>query len=223
MKWLDGITAKPWLPQTAGMVAPTAFTPVPILALRVLMGIITVFFLLIMVTFIVRSQYADFQALAGEPWQPFTDTGRLWLNTGVLLMASIGMELAVRQQGKGRSVPMMMLLSAGAFLAVCFLLLQVAVWRYLLSLGYGVSDNPANSYFYLFTGLHALHLLGGLLALARVFYRLFRGVSADRVLIAVKACAIYWHYLFILWLVLFFFLTRTPETYAFIAAVCGLG
>lgn len=223
MKWLDGITAKPWLPQPAGMTAQTHVTPIPLLALRVLLGIITVFFLLIMVTFIVRSQFEDFRALAGEPWQPFTDTGRLWINTAVLLLASIGMEVAVRQWQKGQSALMMLMLSAGAFLAISFLVLQVAVWRYLMSLGYGVSENPANSYFYLFTGLHALHLLGGVLALVRVFYRLYRGVAADRVFIAVKACVIYWHYLFILWLVLFFFLTRTPDTYAFIAAVCGLG
>lgn len=223
MRWLDSITVKPWLPQPAGMEVQSHYTPIPILALRVLMGIITVFFFLIMVTFIVRSQFDDFLALAGEPWQPFTNTGRLWINTAVLLLASIGMEVAVRQWQNGQTRLMMVMLSAGAFLAISFLVLQFAVWRYLMSLGYGLSENPANSYFYLFTGLHALHLLGGLLALARVFFRLYRGVSAERVFLAVKGCAIYWHYLFILWLVLFFFLTRTPETYAFIAAVCGLG
>lgn len=223
MRWLDSITVKPWLPQPAGIPVESNYTPIPILAVRVLLGIISVFFFLIMVTFIVRSQFDDFMALAGEPWQPFTNTGRLWINTAVLLLASIGMEIAVRQWQNGQTRLMMLMLSAGAFLAISFLVLQFAVWRYLMSLGYGLSENPANSYFYLFTGLHAVHLLGGLLALVRVFYRLYRGVSAERVFLAVKGCAIYWHYLFILWLVLFFFLTRTPETYAFIAAACGLG
>jgi cytochrome c oxidase subunit 3 len=90
-------------------------------------------------------------------------------------------------------------------------------------MGYGLASNPANSYFYILTGLHALHLTGGLLALGKVLV----GFKAAKDLLsaqaAIEACALYWHYLFGLWLVLFFMLTRTPETYAMIAAACGLG
>ena len=90
----------------------------------------------------------------------------------------------------------------------------------MLNLGYGLSANPANSYFYMLTGVHAAHIVGGLVALGWVCQRLLRGADAE---VALRACASYWHYLFVLWLVLFFMLTRTPETYAMIAAFCGLG
>lgn len=226
MKWLGFLTDKPWLPQPAGS-APElhgpARMPAPKIALMALLGIISVFFLLIFVTFITRSQYEDFQALAGEPWQPFTDTGRLWINTAVLLAASVFMNRAVRALHRARPQAMLGWLAGGALAAVAFLILQVSVWQFLMRLGYGVSANAANSYFYMLTGLHGLHLVGGLVALGRVFARLRADRTRRDVATAIEGCALYWHYLFVLWLVLFFLLTRTPDTYAFIAAACGLG
>ena len=226
MKWFGFLSDKPWLPIPAGS-APEltgpAQVPAPKIALGALLGIISVFFLLIFVTFITRSQYEDFQALAGEPWQPFSDTWRLWINTAVLLAASVFMHRAVRKMRQNPAEAPLGWLAGGALAAVLFLILQVSVWQFLMRLGYGVSANPANSYFYMLTGLHGLHLIGGLVALGRVFLQLGSDRSRRDITTAIEGCALYWHYLFILWLVLFFLLTRTPDTYAFIAAACGLG
>lgn len=214
---------KPWLVDAGEAPLVTPATPAAKLALRVMLVVISVFFILIFVTFIERSQYQDFRALAGEPWQPFTDSIRLWVNTAVLLLASLAMHQAVRYLHREQTLAMRYALAGGALAALVFLVLQVSVWQYLVRLGYGVSDNPANSYYFMLTALHALHLVGGLVALSRVFLHLLRGESGDRMAVAIQACATYWHYLFILWLVLFFMLTRTPEAYATIAALCGLG
>ncbi|GGX58479.1 cytochrome c oxidase subunit 3 [Saccharospirillum salsuginis] len=226
MKWFGFLSDKPWLPIPAGS-APEltgpAQVPAPKIALGALLGVISVFFLLIFVTFITRSQYEDFQALAGEPWQPFSDTWRLWINTAVLLAASVFMHRAVQKVRQNPSEAPLGWLAGGALAAVLFLILQVSVWQFLMRLGYGVSANPANSYFYMLTGLHGLHLIGGLVALGRVFLQLSSDRSRRDITTAIEGCALYWHYLFILWLVLFFILTRTPDTYAFIAAACGLG
>ena len=48
------------------------------------MAIVSVLFFLFIITFLSRSQYPDFEALAGAPWQPFTDPSRLWFNTALL-------------------------------------------------------------------------------------------------------------------------------------------
>ncbi len=218
MAWTQIFTDKPWLPEPAGEVPLTdTGRPPGLIALRMLLGAITILFMLFFVTFIERSQFQDFHALAGEPWQPFTDSLRLWINTGVLLLASVTLHGAAKTTNRNLAVG---LLGGSAFFALLFVLLQVSVWQFLLNLGYSLSANPANSYFYMLTGVHALHIVGGLVALGWVCQRLLAGADTE---VALRACATYWHYLFVLWLVLFFMLTRTPETYAMIAAFCGLG
>ncbi|MBB3048646.1 cytochrome c oxidase subunit 3 [Litorivivens lipolytica] len=218
MSWTQIFTDKPWLPEAAGEVPDTDTGKAPgQIALRMLLGAITILFLLFFVTFIERSQFQDFHALAGEPWQPFTDSMRLWVNTGVLLLASLCLHWAVRTSQKQQAI---LLLLGGGFFAALFVVLQVSVWQFLYNLGYGLAENPANSYFYMLTGVHATHIIGGLFALLLVGRKYLAGADTG---VALRACATYWHYLFVLWLVLFFMLTRTPETYAIIAAFCGLG
>lgn len=226
MRGLGFLLEKPWLPQSDG--GPSGSDsgprmPASKVSLIFLLAVISSLFILFFVTFISRSQFEDFRALAGEPWQPFTDSLRLWINSGVLLIASLGMHFAVRSVKARHPGGLLLSLCVGAIGALLFIALQVSVWQYLLRLGYGVSGNPANSYFFILTGLHVVHLAGGLAALARVFWRLYRHRSPDNVQTAIEGCALYWHYLFVLWLVLFFMLTRTPEAYATIAALCGLG
>lgn len=221
MSWLQIFTDKPWLPDPAGTVPHTESSVAPtLIALRVLLVAITILFMLFFVTFIERSQFHDFRALAGEPWQPFSDSPRLWLNTAALLLASVAMQGALSASRHGKTAAALWQLAAGGLFAIVFVLLQISVWQFLGRLGYPLTANPANSYFYILTGLHALHLAGGLVALGLVYRRLLAGRDQQ---VAIRACAVYWHYLFALWLVLFFMLTRTPETYAIIAAFCGLG
>lgn len=225
MRGLGFLFDKPWLPDpradATGSDPNKRMSSVKVTLIFFLL-VITSVFMLFFVTFISRSQFEDFHALAGEPWQPFTDSVRLWVNSVVLLGASVGMQMAVHSLRRKRPGALIIGLCIGAIGALGFMVLQVAVWRYLLRLGYALGDNPANSYFFILTGLHLLHLGGGLVALGRVFWRL-RRASISELKTAIESCAVYWHYLFGLWLVLFFLLTRTPEAYATIAALCGLG
>ena len=87
----------------------------------------------------------------------------------------------------------------------CFRVLvgQLLVWRQLGSLGYFVDSNPSNSFFYLITGLHGLHLLGGLVAWFRASVRLWRGAEVAKIRMSVELCAVYWHFLLLVWLVMF--------------------
>jgi cytochrome c oxidase subunit 3 len=87
--------------------------------------------------------------------------------------------------------------------ALVFLIGQLIVWQQLISLDYFVASNPANTFFYLITGLHGLHLLGGIVALAVVAYKSQR--LSDVVLLSSQTSllATYWHYMLVVWVVFF--------------------
>jgi cytochrome c oxidase subunit 3 len=76
-------------------------------------------------------------------------------------------------------------------------------WRDFAADGYFATENPAFSFFYLLTGMHGLHIIGGLVALGRVNFRAWHGVSAARLVLSTELCAMYWHVLLVVWLVLF--------------------
>jgi cytochrome c oxidase subunit III len=87
-------------------------------------------------------------------------------------------------------------------MALAFLASQLWAWKSLGALGYDLAGNPANSFFYMMTALHALHLVGGLFAWVRT-NALARGEELQRLDLNVTLCAIYWHFLLVVWLVLF--------------------
>jgi cytochrome c oxidase subunit 3 len=153
---------------------------------------------------------------------PLAQTGSLWLNSLFLIAASIGLQWArvAARRGHGKTTVVAFIL--GGALAIAFLAGQFWVWQQFAAQGYLLASNPANSFFYLLTGLHALHLLGGLIAWARTLSKLLLREPVQSLSTSVELCAIYWHYLLALWLLLFALLTSTPQTYEAIAAFCGL-
>ncbi|NQD94901.1 cytochrome C oxidase subunit III [Pseudomonas sp. CrR25] len=189
--------------------------------LRVFLAVVSSLFFLFFIAFIARSQVADWQPLT-EPLAPLASARLLWLNSLLLLLASIALQsarVAARREWSGATIVGFVL---GGVFALAFLLGQLWVWQRFAAWGYVVAGNPANSFFYLLTGLHGLHLLGGLVAWGRVLIRFARRMPLAQLKGGIELCAIYWHYLLALWLALFALLTSTPETYAAIAAFCGL-
>lgn len=214
---------KPWLnPSSQDAALPpvdpqaTART-----ALRFIMAIIGVLFFLFIITFLSRSQYPDFQALAGQPWQPFTDATRLWFNTGLLAASSIALHLGLLGARRNRLNYAVAGVSAAVFFAVAFLVAQLELWRHLQELGYYITGNPANSYFYLLTAVHGLHVLGGLVVLANVVFRVWYDGTAASLGGPLGLCAQYWHFLLAVWLILFALLTSRADTINTLAALCG--
>jgi cytochrome c oxidase subunit 3 len=198
--------------------------------LRILLLVISSLFFLFIVAFLIRSQLSDWEHLS-EPWKPLAHPWQLWVNTGVLVMASIcfqGARYLSRKpddkkkyfQKDFRNAYQSLIL--GGMFTLLFLAGQLYVWRELIQLGYYVNGNPANSFFYLFTGMHGLHLLGGMVAWSLAVVKVWQGAPLTSMKQKIDLCAIYWHYMLGLWLVLMFFLTSSPETYATLARLCGL-
>jgi cytochrome c oxidase subunit 3 len=225
MSFFKTLAEKPWQPQTAGASFENAeFDAIRVpekTALKFFLAVVGIIFFLFTVTFLARTQYPDFQALAGEPWQPFTDASQLWLNTGALFLASIAMHWTMKLSEQENMNGVIVGLVAALLFTALFLVGQVSVWKQLYALGYFINSNPANSYFYLFTCVHGLHLLGGLIAFARVIIPFSSGRSFEKLSKGLSLCKTYWHFLFMIWILLFVLLTSSSETYNTIAVLCG--
>jgi cytochrome c oxidase subunit 3 len=104
-------------------------------------------------------------------------------------------------------------LLVGGASAMTFLAGQLLVWQQLNVAGYFVASNPANSFFYLITAAHGLHLMGGLVALGRTIAKVWRGAPMMQVRLSVELCAIYWHFLLLVWLVLLGLLTGWTDDF----------
>jgi len=243
MSIFSKLAEKPWLPAEDGALAadgvpayaPSGFPAKT--ALKFFIAVVSVLFFLFTITYLSRSQYPDFQALAGEPWLPLTNSLQLWLNSGFLLLASIFLQLSAkdsnRQATTGGESPqamevetlqingLLIYLVLAVIFSIAFVFGQYIVWQQLGSQGFLIYSNPANSYFYVLTAVHGIHLLGGLLALVRVLVHFYRKSELAVLRRSLGLCAFYWHYLFLLWMFLFALLTASPDTYNTIAAFCG--
>ena len=124
-------------------------------------------------------------------WVPMPDPPLLWINSAVLAGSSIAWEIARRADKRDRVVQASM---AGAALGLCFLIGQWLLWRHYQAAGYYLSANPANAFFYLLTALHALHIIGGLVAAGWAL--------VGRNLHHIRLCALYWHFLLLIWVLL---------------------
>ncbi len=125
------------------------------------------------------------------------------LSTILILGSSLTLELTRRALRRRNEADFMLWLVVTACLGVAFLVAQLAAWRQLVASGFFVNTNRHSGYAYIFTGLHAVHLLGGLLGLAYVVYRSRRGTwTAIRRRASVDATATYWHFLDGLWIYL---------------------
>jgi cytochrome c oxidase subunit 3 len=87
---------------------------------------------------------------------------------------------------------------------------QLYAWRQLEEAGLLVPSNPAIAFFYLLTAVHGLHLFGGLFVWARTLMRMRpKRVEPIDVRLSIELCTVYWHYLLLVWLVLFALLLST--------------
>ena len=160
---------------------------------------ITMVFVAFTSAYIVRGGLSD-------DWQAIELPRLLWLNAAVLLLSSLTLEEARKALKGGLRAACNRWLAVTTILGAAFLAGQLLVWRQLSAHGIYVSTNPSSSFFYLLTGAHGLHLLGGLLALlyADLEAWRYRLGPAKRTLLEVTA--IYWHFMDGLWVYILFLL-----------------
>ena len=140
---------------------------------------------------------------AGSDWAPIQIPSVLWMSTAVLLLSSLTMELGRRSFQNWKPIAFRKWMSATFILGVLFICGQLLAWQQLAAQGIFLHSNPHSSFFYVLTAVHAVHVLGGILALFYVLvqswrYKLTPGVSS-----APALCATYWHFVDAVWIYLF--------------------
>jgi cytochrome c oxidase subunit 3 len=202
---LHELTRKPWLSDPAEVADEQSGKsfPLPVekLGLRVFLAVVTVLFTLVIVVYSDRMSLADWRPLQ-EPWS-------LWLNTVLLILASVAFQWALVNARRGTIEGVRTGLNAAGVLTFAFLLGQLWVAQQLSAMGYYATESPAVAFLYLMSAMHGLHLLGGLVVWYRASARMRRGENAAQLYLSVELCAIYWHYLLAIWVVLFSLLLLT--------------
>ena len=142
---------------------------------------------------------------AGLDWTHLVLPPVLYLNTLLLLCSSGTLEIARRRivsSARGAAAqtaaPMLWLVATLA-LGLLFVAGQYAAWLQLKAQGLYLSTNPNSSFFYVFTGMHAAHVFGGLAGLLYVISKLYRSILRRSTF---NAAAQYWHFMGLLWLYL---------------------
>jgi len=166
-------------------------------------GSILMLFVALTSAYIVRSA-------SSNDWRPVAMPKVLWLSTALIIISSITMEFSRRSLKSNNSSAYLRWLLSTVLLGVGFVVAQLFAWRQLVRQGVYLASNPFNSFFYLFTAAHGLHLLGGLCALGYLVARTRTPrhtlEGALRRVGAADAVTIYWHFMDVLWIGLFLLL-----------------
>ena len=137
------------------------------------------------------------------PLQPRLPLGVTGVNTLVLLASSVAMAAALRALARGDRDTLVRRLVVTAGLGALFLLVQGYEWARLVHFGLTLSSGIYGSTFYTLIGTHAAHVLGALVWLAVTVALAARGRFADGRTGPLRACAMYWHFVVVLWPVLY--------------------
>lgn len=203
--WLlkSSFNVQPWVAEPVDETANQApmNANAKVVALATFLAVVTSFFALIMSAYGLRMDYGD--------WVPLNEPQLLWLNTGMLFLASLVLQWTRNGTVSGQVSRLKPGLIVTGLLTFAFLAGQFAAWRMLSASGQYVWSNPANAFFYLLTVAHALHILGGMYVWARATLRVVNGAHPDSVRESVVLCTVYWHFLLIVWLVMFGLLLST--------------
>jgi len=203
--WLlrQTFNTQPWVTEAADdAVSGTSLdTNTKAVALTVFLAVATSVFALFISAYTIRMEAPD--------WRPIAEPTLLWANTVILVLASVAYHWTRNAAVKGIESRVRPGLTVSGALTVLFLLGQLVAWRQLNAAGYYLDLNPANAFFYLLTAVHGLHMLGGLWVWARSTMKVWTGADSDSVRLSIELCTVYWHFLLLVWIVLFGMLLST--------------
>jgi len=150
------------------------------------------------------------RSASSNDWTPLPMPRVLLVSTALILASSVTLEAARRKLKAGLSALYKRWLLITVILGLAFLVAQLFAWRQLVRQGIYLASNPHSSFFYLLTGAHAVHLMGGLLGLLFLSLRWRRQTTEMTSLVkrkaATDAVTVYWHFMDALWIYLFLLL-----------------
>ena len=164
-------------------------------AIAIAMVSILMFFMALASAFLVLHHGSKVWVAPQLPWI-------LWLNTAILIGSSFTLERARLRLSLGDVFGFRRLWFVTTVMGFLFVAGQLVAWRQLVGQGVYIASNQASSFFYIFTGAHGMHLLGGVAALLFVLLHKFEK-SQLSVSLAAEITSYYWHFMDGLWIFLF--------------------
>jgi cytochrome c oxidase subunit 3 len=172
----------------------------PLFALWLAMGGMVMMFGSLTSAYIVRH--------AAGNWLEFRVPGIFFWSTCIMLLSSMTLHGSFSAFKKGNAIPYRLLLLATLILGITFVVMQYLGWMKLYEIGVPLDGNPGGSFFYVISGIHAAHVVGGIFALVtavlHAFSLSFRLTEKRRR--RFQMVTHYWHFVDFLWLYLFLFL-----------------
>ena len=141
-------------------------------------------------------------------WLEFAIPGYFYWSTAILLLSSVTLHLSYHYFMKNAEQLYKLLLVVSFILATGFVVLQFQGWFALFANGVDLKANVSGSFFYLITGLHALHILGGMAAITVALIHAYTlpFVVTPKRRTRFKLVVHYWHFVDLLWVYLLVFL-----------------
>lgn len=142
-------------------------------------------------------------------WLEFQLPRLFYVSTAIIIISSVTMNWVLSSAKKNDMKNMKLAATITLLLGIAFIVCQFKAWGVLVEQKVffaGTYSNAAGSFLYILTGLHLLHLAGGILALSVVWVKSLRERYSAENLYGIRICAIFWHFLDALWIYLFLFL-----------------
>jgi len=189
------LTAKPWESQDEKGDVGAIHTAPQRIGLWIFMAVVTSLFSLFISAYAMRMHVGA--------WCHITIPDILWVNSLVLVAASIAMQRARWAADHGTRNGARLALMVGGMLSVAFLAGQLVAWQQVGPSVYFISGSPAIAFFYVLSAVHGLHLIGGMWVLGRTASRFAAGAELVDLRLSLQLCSVYWHFLLLVWLVVF--------------------
>lgn len=208
--WLSQqrLTSKPWLEVGVAAHPPSAETtglPTEKIALVVVLAVVGALFALFASAYFMRAALADWRAVPIPPV--------VWVNTGLLVLASVSLHTALAAEARRDDASLRLALVTAAVATLAFLVGQAFAWRELVAAGFLLVTNPADSFFYLLTGVHGLHIVVGLAGIAWTAAAALAPEPPAKLRLCIDLCASYAHFLLFIWAAILVLLTGWAEEF----------
>jgi cytochrome c oxidase subunit III len=138
-------------------------------------------------------------------WTNFVMPQLFWYSTAVMIVSSLTMQLSLNAFKARNKIKYKQLITITAILGISFIVLQYKGFSQLWQTGVQLKGAGAAQFMYIVFGLHALHVLGGVIALAIMFARAYSNKIRNYSSVPVEVASTYWHFVDVLWLYLFLF------------------
>jgi len=138
-------------------------------------------------------------------WTSFTMPRAFWYSTAVILLSSLTVQMALKAFKEREMQRYRNMITLTTILGVIFVMLQWMGFRQIWNSGVSFKGSGGGQFLYIIAGLHALHVLAGIIALVILFIKAFGTRTRSYNSVPVELMSTYWHFVDLLWIYLFIF------------------